>query len=104
MATWVPSLVTSRMRVSLDHEAYELKPYFVKNGNSGDPRKFSCAIADFNGVICPQLGWAKPTSDLRCVIFGMDGRVLTRWEDLSDMKPLQDEVRKALDVGVPPTP
>ena len=101
MATWVPSLVTSRMRVSLDHEAYEVKPYFVKNGNSGDPRKFSCAIADFSGTISPQLGWAKPTSDLRAIIFGTDGHVLKRWDALSDMKQLQEEVAKALHVATP---
>jgi hypothetical protein len=104
MATWVPSLVTSRMRVSLDHEAYELKPYFVKNGNNGDPRKYSCAIADFNGVICPQLGWAKPSSQLRGIIFGTDGHVLERWDDLTDMKVLQDEVRKALHGAPAATP
>ena len=104
MATWVPSLVTSRMRVSLDHEAYELKPYYLKNGNTNDPRKFSCAIADFSGVICPQLGWEKPTSNLRGIIFGTDGHVLKRWEDLSDLKELQDEVRKALHVAPVATP
>ena len=101
MATWVPSLVTSRMRVSLDHEAYELKPYYLKNGNTNDPRKFSCAIADFSGVICPQLGWEKPTSNLRGILFGADGHVLKRWDDLSDFKELQDEVGKALHVAVP---
>ncbi len=101
MATWVPSLVTSRMRVSLDHEAYEIKPYYEKNGNPNDPRKFSCAIADFTGTICPQLGWEKPSSDLRCVIFGLDTHVLKRWDDLSEMKELQDEVRKALNVPMP---
>ena len=104
MATWVPSLVTSRMRVSLDHEAYEVKPFYVKNGNANDPRKFSCAIADFSGVICPQLGWAKPTSDLRCVVFGTDGHELKRWDELSDLKELQDVVRTALHMGPAATP
>ncbi len=96
MATWVPSLVISRMRVSLDHEAFELKPYFLKNGNTGDPRKVTCAIPDFNGAICPQLGWAKPSSHLRGILFGSDGRELKRWEDITDMSALQNDVREAL--------
>jgi hypothetical protein len=96
IATWVPSLVLSRMRVSLDHEAFELKPYFLKNGNPDDPRKYSCAIADFNGTICPQLGWTKPSSHLRGILFGTDGRELERWDNIPDMTALQTEVRQAL--------
>jgi hypothetical protein len=96
MATWVPSLVIARMRVSLDHEAIELKPYFLKNGNTTDPRKSSCVIPDFSGTICPQLGWNKTSDHLRGILFGTDGRELQRWDDLSDMTALQAEVRKAL--------
>ena len=96
MATWVPSLVISRMRVSLDHEAFALKPHFLKNGNTDDPRKSTCAIADFTGTICPQLGWSEPSSHLRGILFGVDGRELERWDDLTDMPALQNEVRKAI--------
>jgi hypothetical protein len=95
IAGWVPSLVIARMRVSLDHEAIELKPYFLKNGNTTDPRKSSCVIPDFSGTICPQLGWEKPSDHLRGILFGTDGRELERWDDLSDMTVLQTEVRKA---------
>jgi hypothetical protein len=96
IASWVPSMVIARMRVSLDHEAIELKPYFLKNGNNTDPRKSSCVIPDFSGTICPQLGWDKPSDHLRGILFGPDGRELERWDDLSDMNVLQAEVSKAL--------
>jgi hypothetical protein len=100
MATWVPSIVTSRMRVSLDHEAFELKPYFLKNGNTSDPRKFTCAIADFTGTICPQLGWTKPSPHLRGILFGTEGHELERWDNLTDMMALQNDVQKAIHESV----
>jgi len=96
IARWVPSLVISRTRVTLDHEALQLKPYFLKNGNKSDPRKSSCVIPDFSGTICPQLGWAKPSSWLRVILFDADGREIKRWDKLADENILPIEVEKAI--------
>jgi len=96
IATWLPSVVTARMRSSLDQEAIELKPYFLKNGNKSDPRKSSYVIPDFSGTICPQLGWSEGSDDLRGILFGADGREIERWDKVDDMAVLQTNVRAAI--------
>jgi hypothetical protein len=102
IASWVPSMVISRMKVSLDQEAFELKPYYLKNGNHSNPRSYSHVIPDFTGTICPQLNWKEGEDKLRVIIFGVDGRELERLNGLGidDMPRLQDDVRKAIQAQV----
>jgi hypothetical protein len=96
LATWVPSVVVARMRASLDNEAIELKPYFLKNGNKSDPRSTSHVIPDFSGTICPQLGWTESSDNLRGILFGVDGREIKRWDKIDDMNKLQTDVWAAI--------
>jgi hypothetical protein len=96
IATWVPSVVLSRMRASLDNEAIALKPWFLKNGNKSDPRKSSYVIADFKGTICPRLGWNESSDNLHGILFGADGREIQRWDKITDMAKLQTDVRAAI--------
>jgi hypothetical protein len=96
IATWAPSIVTAKMRSNLDEEATELKPYFLKNGNKGDPRKSLVVIPDFSGTICPQLGWTGGSDDLRGILFGADGREIARWDKIDDMAKLQTDVRAVI--------
>ena len=81
------------MRSNMDDEALDLKPYFLKNGNKSDPRKSLVVIPDFSGTICPQLGWTGGSDDLRGILFGTDGREITRWDKIDDMAKLQTDVR-----------
>jgi hypothetical protein len=96
IATWVPSVVLGRMRSSLDGEAVELKPYFLKNGNKSNPRFSSYVVPDFSGTVCPQLGWTDGSDDLRGILFGVDGREITRWDKIDDMGKLQSDTRAAI--------
>ena len=96
IATWVPAIVLAKMRSNLDHEAIELKPYFLKNGNKSNPRKSSYVIPDFKGTICPQLGWTESSDHLRGILFGADGREIQRWDKIDDMGRLQTDVRAAI--------
>jgi hypothetical protein len=96
IADWVPSIVTTRMRVSLDQEAIELKPSFLKNGNRSNPRPTLHVVPDFSGTICPQLGWKDGSDNLRVIIFGVDGREIDRLDKVEDMPVLQEAVRKAI--------
>jgi len=97
IATWAPSIATGRMRSSLDEEAVELKPFFLKNGNKGNPRKSLIVIPDFSGTICPQLGWLNDgAGDLRGILFGVDGREIQRWDKIDDMTKLDADVRAAI--------
>lgn len=96
IATWVPSVAIGQMRANLDKEAIELKPYYLKNGNRSNPRSTSYVIADFNGTICPKLGWTESSDDLRGILFGADGREIKRWDKIDDLTKLQTDVRVAI--------
>jgi hypothetical protein len=96
IATWMPAVVLSQMRSNLDHEAIELKPYFLKNGNKSNPRKSTHVIPDFGGTICPQLAWPDGSDSLRGILYGADGREIKRWDKLEDMDALQKDVRAAI--------
>ena len=102
VASWVPSMVISRMKVSLDQEAFELKPYYLKNGNHNNPRGYSHVIPDFTGTICPQLEWKEHDEKLRIIIFGVDGRILESLDNLeaADMTKVQADVRKIIQAQV----
>jgi hypothetical protein len=96
IASWVPSIVVTKMRSNLDEEATELKPYFLKNGNKSNPRYAQHVVPDFTGTICPQLGWTDGSDVLRGILFGVDGREITRWDKIDDMAKLQTDVRAAV--------
>jgi len=102
IASWVPSIVTARMRVSLDQEAFELKPYFLKNGNHNNPRSSLHVVPDFTGTICPELNWKEGDDKLRVIIYGVDGREIERLDrlDSGDMARVQEDVRKATQAQV----
>jgi hypothetical protein len=100
IANWAPSIVTSRMRSSLDEEAVELKPYYLKNGNKSDPRKSSYVIPDFSGTICPQLGWTTTSDNLRGILFAPDGREIERWDNLDDMVKMQTDIHAAIQAAI----
>jgi hypothetical protein len=96
IAKWMPGVVLSQMRSNLDHEATQLKPYFLKNGNKGNPRNSCYVIPDFSGTICPQLGWTDGSDHLRGILFGVDGREIQRWDVIDDMSKLQTGVWAAI--------
>jgi hypothetical protein len=96
IASWVPSAVIGHMRRSLDQEAIELKPYYLKNGNKNNPRKFCHVVPDFKGTIVPQLAWTGTPDELHAIIYGADGREIRRWESVDDMNVLQNAARAAL--------
>lgn len=96
LANWVPSIVLSQMRSNLDKESPDLKPYFLANGNKGNPRDASHVIADFHGTLCTQLGWTESSDELRGLLFGADGREIKGWNKIGDMDQLQTDVRAAV--------
>lgn len=96
VASWVPSVVINQMRSSLDKEAIELKPYFVKNGNKNNPRSFSHVVADFTGTTSTQLGWPETADYLHAVLFGPDGHEAKRWNKVESMDDMATAVKAAL--------
>jgi hypothetical protein len=96
IAAWVPSVVIDHMRRSLDEEAEELKPYFLQNGNKGNPRRSLHVMPDFKGTVVPQMNWAGTPDELHATMYGADGRELKRWENVDNMEKFQADVRAAL--------
>jgi hypothetical protein len=96
IASWAPSIVIDHMRRSLDQEALELKPYFLKNGNKNNPRRSCHVVPDFKGTIVPQLNWTGTPDELHAIVYGADGREIRRWENVDDMNAFQNVVRAAL--------
>jgi hypothetical protein len=96
LAGWAPGIAISRMKSSLDDEAIELKPYYLKNGNRGNPRGSCHVIPDFNGRLFTDLGWPQTSSSLRAIVFGADGREYKRFDQISDMNLLYSAVRSAI--------
>jgi len=96
LANWAPSIAIGRMRSSLDGEAKELKPFFLKNGNRSNPRGSCHVVPDFNGKIFTELGWPQRSKDLRAIVFGADGREYRRFDKLDNMDALYSSVRSAI--------
>ena len=97
IASWVPSIVLDKMRSNLDSEAIELKPYYLKNNNKGNPRESSHVFADFNGSIFPQFGWPDSSENLRGILFGGNGLEIKRWSKIQNMTELQNDVRMEIE-------
>jgi hypothetical protein len=96
LANWAPGIAVGRMRSSLDGEAKELKPYFLRNGNRHDPRGYCHVVPDFDGKIFTQLGWPQTSPDLRAIVFGADGREYRRFDKVDNMDVLFNSVRSAI--------
>ena len=97
IASWVPSVVIDHMRRSLDQEAVELKPYYLKNGNKNNPRHFCHVVPDFKGTIVPKLNWGGTPDQLHAIVYGPDGREVRRWDAVGDMNALATAVHGALE-------
>jgi len=96
MATWAPSFAIMQMKSSLDGEAAELKPYFLKNGNRSNPRSSCHVVPDFKGTLFAQLGWPNPSGDLRAIVYGSDGREYKRFDKVDSMAAMFNAVRSAI--------
>ncbi len=96
LAAWFPSIAVGQMQKNLDMEASDLKPYFLKNGNHGDPRAGCHLVPDFKGSLISQLNWNGPSNQVHVIVYGADAREVQRWEKISDPEQLQAVVRSAL--------
>jgi hypothetical protein len=96
LANWAPGIALGRMRSSLDGEAKELKPFFLKNGNRSNPRASCHVVPDFNGKLFTQLGWPATSKNLRALVFGADGREYKRFDKVDNIDVLYNTVRAAI--------
>jgi hypothetical protein len=94
--------VRDRMRTDLDSEAARLKLYYENNQNFGNPRDDLCAIPDFSGQVCRQMGWDKSLDDaLHAVVIGPNGAEVRRWDNLKNYGELQSTIAKVLPLPDP---
>ncbi len=96
LASWAKGMTHRRMMENLDREAQLVAPFYVQNGNSGDPRGDLSAVADFHGDLSQELGWERRGNHKRVILFGREGRELARWEELENPRELTDALARAL--------
>jgi len=96
LAGIVGGYVRDRMKQNLDAEALRLRPFYRANGNPRNPRADLEAIPDFDGRTVDSLHWDKDPAHLRVTVFGRDGHLLRRWDDLKDYRELDTVVTQGL--------
>ncbi len=94
MANWAPGYTVRRIRADLE-EKFRVLPPVPGREDVLAPRPDVSAVADFKGEACRSLGWDKPSSTLRVVIF-RKGIEVKRWEDLRDLNELTDQVGRLM--------
>jgi hypothetical protein len=95
---WIlPAYVRRRIREDMKQEAVRLKPFYLENGNGGDPLRDMTAIPDFDGEACHAVGWREPLTAVAAVVYGRDGREIHRWDRLQDYFRFEEVVERALD-------
>ena len=84
----VRAVLKSVMRHRLDSEARRLQTRYDQLKIEHDARRDVSAVADFDGAISAQLG-AKPSAALfQVFIFGKNGELLRRWNDVPSAEEL----------------
>jgi len=101
VAGWVKGMTLSIIRSDLEKEALRVKPFYMKNGNLGDPRADLSVIADFKGEACPALGWPNELKQVEVIVYGPDGKEAGRWQKDKDVEVIRAVVKKLLE-GLPP--
>ncbi len=84
-----------RMRKDLDQEAERIRPAYLKNGNTSDPRPEIGAVADFDGILCQHLSWSHEPSKLRVTILDSTGSIAAHF-DRAEPTKVRDAVASLL--------
>jgi len=94
---WVKGMTLSIIRGDLEKEAKRVKPFYVQNGNPGNPRDDLGVVADFKGEVCPVLGWPQELKEVEVIVYGPDGKEAGRWQKNKDPEKIREVVKKLLD-------
>ncbi len=89
-------LVEKQIRKELDTEATRVKPFYVKNGSSANPRANLATMVDYGGSTLAALGWSDRVEKVRFIVYSSNGKVIRRIDDTGDVKAVAAQFRSLL--------
>jgi len=75
-------IATMLVRRRLDQEAKRLQPRYDAKKITHNARGDLFAVADFDGTVSSQLGGQPGAADFRVFVFGKDGKLRRRWDNV----------------------
>jgi hypothetical protein len=81
-------ILTGIVRRRLDSEAQRLQQRYDQLKIARNARLDVHAVADFDGEVAAQLGSSKGDAVFRVFVFGRDGALLKKWDDLPETEQL----------------
>jgi hypothetical protein len=75
-------ILAALVRRRLNGEGKRLQQRYAARKITRDPRKDVCAVADFDGSAVSQLGIPHGSTTLQVFVFGRNGELLQRWNDV----------------------
>lgn len=84
----VRTILTALVRRRLGTEAQRLQQRYDQLKIARDARLDVHVVADFDGEVAAQLGLSKGDTAFRVFVFGRDGALLKKWDDLPDADEL----------------
>lgn len=97
VAGWMKGVTLGIIRNDLEAEAKRVKPFYVKNGNPGNPRDDLGVVADFKGEVCQSLDWKEELKEVEVIVYAPDGKEAGRWQKNKDVEKIRAVVEKLLD-------
>jgi hypothetical protein len=84
----VRMILTVLVRRRLDSEAQRLQQRYDQLKIARNARLDVHAVADFDGEVAAQLGSSKGDAVFRVFVFGRDGALLKKWDDIPEAEQL----------------
>jgi hypothetical protein len=81
-------ILTGIVRRRLDSEAQRLQQRYDQLKIARNARLDVHAVADFDGEVAAQLGSSKREAVFRVFVFGRDGALLKKWDDIPEAEQL----------------
>jgi hypothetical protein len=89
-------MAEKQIRDELDIEATRVKPFYVKNGSSANPRTNLSTIVDYGGSALSRFDWNERVEKVRFAIYSADGRLLQRIDDTQNLPAVSEKFRSLL--------
>ena len=86
-------IVNALVRRRLDAEAKRLQPRYLAKKITRNPRSDVFAVADFDGTIASQFGFAADSITFQVLVLDRKGELLRRWTDVPTAEELAAVVK-----------
>ncbi len=89
-------MAEKQIRKELDLEAARVKPFYVKNGSSANPRANFSTVVDYGGSALHQMNWDDRLETVRFAIYKADGSLAKRIDDTKNASAVASDFRSTL--------